>query len=111
MTETPSAPSEFDRRLVGDLIHIGGRSLQPVARLRGRMGSGGGQAGGGAGGMLRLEPVEAIVREADGAEFTLALADPTAQALRAMAGGAVAVAVVSIGLAVLARLLRRRQRS
>lgn len=111
MPETNPTPVKIDRRLVGDPIQIDGRSVQPVARLHGRLGSGGGPAGGGAGGMLRLEPVEVIVRQADGVESTLALADPTAQALRAMAGGAVAVAAMSIGLAVLARLLGRRRRS
>ena len=111
MAETPSVPSKIDRRLVGDPIEIDGRSIQPVARVRGRFGAGGSEQAGGAGGRFSLEPVEVIVREADGVESTLALADPTGQALRAMAGVALAVAVLSIKLAVLARLWPRRQRS
>ena len=107
MAETPSVPSKIDRRLVGDPIEIDGRSIQPVARVRGRFGAGGSEQFGGAGGRYSLEPVEVIVREADGAESTLALVNPTAQTLRAMAGVAVAVAVLSIKLAVLARLWRR----
>ena len=111
MAETKSVPSKIDRRLVGEPIQIDSRSVQPVARLRGRLGVGGNPQGGGAGGQFSLEPVEVIVHEADGAESTLALADPTAQALRAMAGVAIAVATVSITLAVLAPLWRRSQRS
>jgi hypothetical protein len=58
--------------------------------------------------MLRLEPVAVIVRQADGAESTVALPDATAEALRGMAAAAVAVAVLSVVLSVLARVLRRR---
>jgi uncharacterized spore protein YtfJ len=108
MPATAPTPSRIDRRLVGNPIQIDGRIVQPVARLRGRLGSGGSQTAGGAGGMLRLEPVEVIVRQADGAESTVALRDPTAAALRGMAGAAVAVAVLSVILNVLARILRRR---
>lgn len=110
MAETPSVPLKIDRRLVGDTIEIDGLSIQPVARVRGRMGAGGSEQGGGAGGRFSLEPVEVIVRERTGAQSTLALVDPSAQALRAMAGVAVTVAVLAIALGVLARLWRRRQR-
>jgi uncharacterized spore protein YtfJ len=108
MAKANPTPTQIDRRLIGAPIQIDGRSVQPVARLHGRLGSGGSPAAGGAGGMLRLDPVELIVRQADGAESTVALPDPTAEALRSMAGAAVAVAVLSIILNVLARLLRRR---
>jgi hypothetical protein len=111
MAETKSVPSKIDRRLVGEPIQIDSRSVQPVARLRGHLGVGGNPQGGGAGGQFSLEPVEVIVREADGAESTLALADSTAQALRAMAGVAVVLAAAAVVLAVLARLWRRSQRS
>ncbi len=108
MAEPSLPPSRIDRRLVGEPIQIDGRSVQPVAHLHGRLGSGGGPAGGGAGGMLRLEPVEVIVRQADGVESTVALPDPTAIALRSMARAAAAVALLSVVLSVLARVLRRR---
>lgn len=108
MPEAKTSPTKIDRRLAGLPVQVDGYSVRPVARLHGRLGSGGGQAGGGAGGTLRLEPVEVIVRQADGAESTVALSDPTAQALRGMAGAAVAVAMLSIVLNLLARVLRRR---
>jgi uncharacterized spore protein YtfJ len=111
MPETNSSPTKIDRRLAGEPVQVDGYNVQPVARLRGRCGAGGNQQGNGAGCHLSVEPVEVVVRTEDGVESTLALADPSAQALRAIAGVAIAVAAVSIGLAVLARLRRRRQRS
>ncbi len=62
MSETTPTPARIDRRLVGAPIQIDGRIVQPVARLRGRLGSGGDRKGGGAAGQFRLEPVEVIVR-------------------------------------------------
>ena len=106
MAETNPMPSKIDRRLIGEPIQIDSRSVQVVARLRGRLGSGGNPQAGGAGGQFSLEPVEVIVREADHVESTLALSDPTAQALRSMAGVAVAVAVLSLATSALARLSR-----
>ena len=111
MPEPTSSPTKIDRRLAGEPVQVDGYSVQPVARLHGRCGVGGNEQGHGAGCHLNMEPVEVVVRTADGVESTLALADPTAQALRGMVGVAVAVAVLSITLALLARLRRRRQRS
>ena len=108
MSDTRPIPSKIDRRVVGDPIQIDGRTVQPVARVRGRIGAGGGSSAGGGGGMLRVEPVGVIVREADGAESTLALTNPVAQALRGMAGVAAAVAVLSVAVTIVARLARRR---
>lgn len=109
MPEPISSPTKIDRRLAGEPVQVEGYSVQPVAQLRGRCGAGGNEQGNGAGCRLSVEPVEVIVRTEDGVESTLALADPTAQALRAMAGVAIALAAVSIGLAVLARLRRHRR--
>jgi uncharacterized spore protein YtfJ len=111
MPESISSPTKIDRRLAGEPVQVNGYSVQPVARLRGRCGVGGNEQGNGAGCHLSVEPVEVIVREADGAESTLELVDPTTQALRALAGSAVAVAAAAVALAVLVRLRRRRQRS
>ncbi len=107
MAQPSSMPSKIDRRLVGEPVVIDGRSVQVVARLRGRLGMGGNTQGGGAGGQFSLEPVELIVREADGVESSLALSDPTSQALRSIAGVAVAVAALSLASSVLVRLARR----
>jgi uncharacterized spore protein YtfJ len=112
MPESITSPTKIDRRLASEPVQVDGYSVQPVARLSGRCGAGGNEQGNGAGCHLSVEPIEVVVRtEEDGAEFTLALAEPTAQALRAMASVGMAVAAVSIGLAVLARLRHRRQRS
>ncbi|HNS03916.1 MAG TPA: hypothetical protein PKM78_16230 [Anaerolineae bacterium] len=107
MSETTPTPARIDRRLVGAPIQIDGRIVQPVARLRGRLGSGGDRKGGGAAGQFCLEPVEVIVRQADGGEATVALRDPTAEALQGIMRAAAAVTLLSVALSVLARLLRR----
>ncbi len=103
MTETNSVPQKLDRRLLGEAIEIDGRSIQAVARVHGRCDAGGNAQGSGAGCRLNVEPVELIVREADGAESRVALADPSVPALRALARVTLVVAAVSIALAVLAR--------
>lgn len=107
MNETSPIPSRIDRRIVGEPLQVDGRTVQPVARLHGRLGSGGGPSGAIAGGQLRLDPVEVIVREAGG-ESTLILSDPTAAALRSMLVAAAAVAAVSITLNSILWLMRRR---
>jgi hypothetical protein len=109
MAKTNPMPPKIDRRLVGDPIQIDGYSLQPVARVRGRYGAGGSKEGGGAGGQFSVEPVEVIVRAADGTQSTLALADPSAQALRSMAGVAATVAALAVAFNIVGRLLRRRR--
>lgn len=109
MAETNSMPSKIDRRLIGDPIQIDGYSIQPVARVRGRIGAGGSEQGGAAGGQFSVEPVEVIVRAASGAESTLVLADPSAQALRSIAGVAVAVVMLAVAISLVARLLLRRR--
>jgi uncharacterized spore protein YtfJ len=109
MPESITSPTKIDRRLVGEMVEVDGYSVQPMARLRGRCGAGGNEQGSSAGCHLSVEPVEVVVRTEDGVESTLPLADPTAQALRAMARVGIAVTAVSIGLAALAQLRRRRR--
>jgi uncharacterized spore protein YtfJ len=111
MAEDSPTPTRIDRRRVGEAIQVGDRTVQPVARVSGRIGAGGSGTAGGAGGMLTVQPVEVLVREADGAQSTLAIGDPNAQALRGMASAAAAVAVLSGIFMLLARLLRRAGRA
>ena len=108
MTEHRSTPSKIDRRLTGDPIAIDGRQVQPVARVHGRWDVSGNQQSGGAGGRLNVQPLEVLVREADGSQTTLALVDPNAQVLRTMVGVAAGVALACAALSGLARVLPRR---
>ena len=107
---TPSPkPRKIDKRLQGEPIQAGGRTVEPVARLSGFIGWGGGEDGSGGGGWLKLTPQEVIVRDAKGAEQRLDLNDPTAIALRGVAMAGMAVAVVSWLVMILAWMLRSRR--
>jgi uncharacterized spore protein YtfJ len=108
MTEEAKQPTKIDQQLAGPQITVGGRTVQPLARLTGQRGEEIGPTGGGAGAWMRLTPVEVIVSNADGTERHIAIGDPTARALWGMAGVAGLVAVASAVLILLARLLGQR---
>ncbi len=68
MPETNPTPTTIDRRLVGDPLEIGDRTVQPVARMRGRVG---------AGGLGHAKPCGVIKITPDGVSF-----EPTANPLQ-----------------------------
>ncbi|MCX6028566.1 MAG: hypothetical protein NT169_04585 [Chloroflexi bacterium] len=112
MTERPDKPGRIDRLLTGQQITIGGRTIQPVARAGGWYGGSQTEGGGGFGALVRVTPVEVVVREPDGAERHVVTFDATRQAIRGIvvAGLTVAGVCMAIMLAVsLARLGRRPQ--
>ena len=109
MNTTSAKPRKIDKRLEGDPIQAGGRTVHPVARLSGFVGFGGGENGSGGGGWLRLRPQEVIARDPEGAEQRIDLNDPTAIALRGVAMVGMAVAVVSWLVMILAWMLRSRR--
>lgn len=109
MNNEASRPRKIDRRLEGESIQVGGRIIQPVARLSGFVGFGGGENGSGGGGWLKLTPLEVIARDAEGAEQRLTLNDPTAIALRGVAMAGMAVAVVSWVVMILVWVFRSRR--
>jgi hypothetical protein len=82
---------------------IGGRTIQPVARVAGWYG----QTGGGAGAWLRIIPVEVIVRESDGTEYRVPVTDPMREAMRGIIFSALLVA----GVCLLFMFILRRTRS
>lgn len=107
MADTPQARTRIDQRLPGEPHEVYGRHVQPVARLTGWVGGNSGPAGGGAGGWLRLRPVEVVVREADGSEHTIPMADPNALVVRGLAAPGLAVAAVCGALMLVAALRKR----
>ncbi len=109
MNTVANKPGKINRRLRGEPIPVGGRSVQLVARLFGYVGSGGGRNGSGGGGWLRLTPQEVIVHEESGAEQRLALPDPTAVALRGIASAGLALAALAWLMMILAWVLRFRR--
>ncbi len=104
----PGPSRRIERRLVGEPIPVGERTIQPVARVTGWRGSKQGETGGGAGAWLRVTPVEVMVREGNGTEYRIPITDPTRETERRMVLAALLVAVLSW---LLARLLHRRTRA
>ena len=95
------------RLCFGDPVESGGRTVIPVARVRG--GGGGGRDGGGGGGVV-ASPVGFIEVSADGARF-VSIPDPRGAALAALGATAVAGAVVAAARRVGARRLLTRRRA
>src|SRR5687767_4982625 len=89
-------PARFaiDRRLVGPPVTIGTRTLQPVARVTGWRVGAADEPGSGAGAMLRLRPIEVLVREADGREYSVSTMSPTPAMLYGMLALALGMAIV-----------------
>jgi hypothetical protein len=108
MTDRATRPTKIDRQLTGPQITVGGRTVQPLARLTGQVREGSGPSGSGAGAWLRLTPVEVMVHDPDGAERRIAVIDPTARILQGMAALAAFIATAGAALILIARLLERR---
>ncbi len=70
--------------LVGEPLAVGGRTLQPVARIRGWIGTDSGPRGGWGAGWLRVQPAAVIVREADGTEQRMPITTAPGLAPRGM---------------------------
>lgn len=94
MTSQRSQPTRIDRLLTGEPLTIGACAIRPAARVSGWAG---GQRNWG-GGWLQVQPVEVIVRAADGSERRAPIADGNAQALRGIVAAGLTVAVVCAAL-------------
>ena len=81
MPEPASKPTKIDQQLAGPQITVGGRTVEPLARLTGQHSENNGPSGGGAGAWVRLTPLEVIVSDPDGAERRIAVVNPTARIL------------------------------
>ena len=109
MPEHASKPTKIDQQLTGPQITVGGRTVQPLARLTGQDSENNGPSGGGAGAWVRLTPLEVIVSDPAGAERRIAVINPTARILGGMAALAAFVAAASAVLILLARLRDQRK--
>jgi hypothetical protein len=88
------AGRRLDRELTGEPLVIGGRSIQPLAQMRGLYGSDAQAQAGLAWALVRLKPNGVQVREADGEETFVSIEDPTAEGLRGIFLAGLLVAVV-----------------
>jgi hypothetical protein len=108
MTDRATQPTKIDQQLAGPQITVGGRTVEPLARLTGQSREDDSPSGGGAGAWVRLTPLEVIVSDPDGAERRIAVINPTARILGGMAALAAFVAAGSAVLILIARLGGRR---
>jgi hypothetical protein len=107
MTKHAPQPIKIDQQLAGAQITVGGRTVQPLARLTGQQSSGD-PATSGAGARVRLTPIAVVVREPNGNERRIAVTDPAGQIMRALIAAAAFVATASALLIAIARLTGRR---
>lgn len=111
MAEWIKSEEPIDRELTGEPVVVQGGTLLPVARLQGKVWRGPAEqpAGGNVSfeaGYVRLAPLRAVFTETGGQEQTIAITDPTGEALRGIGSGAASIAGLCLALIVVARLWR-----
>ncbi len=111
MAELVKSEERIDRELAGEPVAVQGGTLLPVARLQGKVWRGPAEqpAGGHVhfeAGYLRLTPMRAVVTDVSGQEQTVAITDPTGEALRSIGSGAASIAGLCLALIIVARLWR-----
>jgi hypothetical protein len=99
-------PKRVNRQIEGEAITVAGHAIQPVARVSGIFNHFQGQNGLGGGGWLRITPVNAVVRDAAGAEHAVDLTDVNGQVVRRVA---ITSALVAAGSLLASLALRRRR--
>jgi len=95
--------SKISKRIVGEPLEIGARTIRPVVRVSGWRVAAGDASAGSDGIQVRVEPVGVIILERDGREHRVRTPDNTRLILWGLAGAALMVAVAS---RVVARVLR-----
>ncbi len=92
MEQRTSRGGPIERELTGSAVQVGGRTLQPVARVAGRTWPMG-QTGAGA--WFRISPVEVVVTESDGRVYRVAIRRADGAALRWLVIAGALVAALS----------------
>ncbi len=109
LAELVKSEERIDRELTGEPVVVQGGTLVPVARLQGKVWRGPAEqpAGGNVhfeAGYVHLTPMRAVVTDVSGQEQTVAITDPTGEALRGIRSAAAGIAGVCLALIVAARL-------
>lgn len=108
---TPSS-TKVDRRIEGEPIVLGGRRIQPVARLVGWEMDGDEQTGSFVSRVGRLTPLEVQVdhgSEQDGAQEVISIDDPLQEPLRGILAVGALVSAVCIMIMMATRVVARRK--
>ena len=107
MGDNQSPWTEIDRRLEGSPLEVGGRTVQPVARLKGWQFSAGKQQGGFSALLAHMLAVEVVVRE-DAEERTIHLTGPQFEEMRGILMAGATLAVGCLAVMVVAHRLTRK---
>ena len=107
MAKDKSRWEDVDRRLEGDPIVVGDRSIRPVGRLTGKRVAAGGGASGGGGLVARLLPEEVVVSES-GETYSIALNAQRNEPARAIVMAGAAVSIACLITMFLSRLIVQR---
>jgi hypothetical protein len=103
LADLMDAQGKIDRQLFGPPVTVGGRLLQPVARMTGHVQ--------GAGGGVQVTPVQVKALDPQGGEQTLPIFDLTRQTLRSIMGVGLALAAVCSAVIVLRSLIPCRNQA
>lgn len=101
--------TKVDRELYGGPITVGSRTIQPVARVKGWTVSGSADNGAADGGVLRVDPTEVIVREADGRTHRVTIICREDRTARYMALAGLAIAIGCLLLILFTGRTHRRE--
>jgi hypothetical protein len=108
MTGEKEPKGRIDRILAGDSFEVSGHLLEPVAKVGGWYGGTGDERSGGRGAWVRVQPLEMRVKDPDGSEYGVPIADPTDDAVRNMVRMGLIVAAISVVLMLIGSILAKR---
>ncbi len=107
MNDMKAGTSPIDRELVGEPVEAHGYVVTPVARVRARVGESDDEQGRGRYGFAAIRPVKVTVVDRSGNAQELKIVNAEQRAIAGMAAVGLAVAVVSVLIALLARTRRK----
>jgi hypothetical protein len=94
MTDQNPEFKKLEKRLEGEPLVIGEYTLQPVADVTGWHIAVSGETGQGAGGLLRVTPLEVIVSKGEDEGYSIPLTSETEAAMKGIAQAAIFVAAL-----------------
>lgn len=106
MNDSMGSAQPFDQEVTGEPVEAHGYVVAPVARMRGRLGSSDNEQGRGRYGWAAIRPVKASVLDRSGNVQEVRITNIEQQAIAAMAGVGLVVAVLSVLISLLARARR-----
>jgi hypothetical protein len=94
MTDQNPEFKRLEKRLVGEPLVIDEYSIQPVAQVAGWQLKARGETGEGAGALLRVTPLEAIISKGEDEPYPILLASEAEEAMKGIALGGLVIAAL-----------------